>query len=72
MTERLFPKEAEAWLPELPEPDEPLDLVWWLSHWEPLVLMAARRHKPRAWLCAWHSYVVLPRRDPCQKSSTPR
>jgi hypothetical protein len=68
MIERLFPKEADAWLPLLPEPDEPLDLVWWLSHREPLVLMAARRHTTRA----WHSYVVLPRRDPCLKSSTRR
>ena len=68
MIERLFPTDADAWLPLLPEPPGPPDLVWWLSHWEPLVLMAARRHTTRA----WHSYVVLPRRDPCQKFSTPQ
>ena len=54
---RLFPDEASAWLPDAtPDPPPPLELVWWLSHCEPLVLMAARRRTTRA----WHSYVVLP------------
>jgi hypothetical protein len=56
---RLFPTDKEAWLPELPEPPGPPELVWWLSHIEPLVLMAARRHK----IQAWHSYVVLPQEN---------
>ena len=53
--------------PDANDPQEPLDLVWWLSHCEPLVLMAARRH----WTRAWHSYVVLPKEVLNESSDAP-